>query len=126
MAGLNKVILVGKLGANPETVFSQSGMAICKFSLATDRKVKGEKKTSWHRIVAFDKLAEICGKYLEKGKEVIIEGMIEYGSYEKDGVKHYTTDILANQMTMLSGGERREPAAEAPEPRGMSQEEIPF
>ena len=103
MAGLNKVILVGNLGADPEMRYTASGTAVCKFSLATSRKFTGkdgqkQEKTEWHRIVAWGKLAEICGQYLSKGKQVMIEGRIEYGSYEKDGVKHYTTDIVAENM----------------------------
>ena len=106
MAGLNKVILMGNLGADPEMRYTASGTAVAKFSLATSRKFTGkdgqkQEKTEWHRIVAWGKLAEICGQYLSKGKQVMIEGRIEYGSYEKDGVKHYTTDIVAENMQML-------------------------
>ena len=113
MAGLNKVILVGNLGADPEMRYTASGTAVAKFSLATSRKFTGkdgqrQEKTEWHRIVAWRKLAEICGQYLSKGKQVIIEGRIEYGSYEKDGVKHYTTDIVAENMQMLGGPAARQ------------------
>jgi single-strand DNA-binding protein len=137
MAGVNKVILVGKLGADPEVRYTAGGTAVCKFSLATNRKFTGkdgqkQEKTEWHRIVTWAKLAEICGQYLAKGKEVYIEGRIEYGSYEKDGVKHYTTDIVAENMTMLgspgSGGGRGqepEPPFEPP-PGGMADDDIPF
>ena len=118
MAGLNKVILIGNLGSDPEMRYTASGTAVCKFSLATSRKFTGkdgqkQEKTEWHRIVAWTKLAEICGQYLSKGKQVMIEGRIEYGSYEKDGVKHYTTDIIADNMVMLGSpggrGQEREP-----------------
>ena len=114
MAGLNKVILVGNLGADPEMRYTASGTAVCKFSLATSRKFTGkdgqkQEKTEWHRIVAWAKLAEICGQYLAKGKQVMIEGRIEYGSYEKDGVKHYTTDIVAENMQMLGRPRRPRP-----------------
>ncbi len=137
MAGVNKVILVGNLGADPEVRYTAGGTAVCKFSLATNRKFTGkdgqkQEKTEWHRIVTWAKLAEICGQYLAKGKEVYIEGRIEYGSYEKDGVKHYTTDIVAENMTMLgspgSGGTRGqepEPPFEPP-PGGMPEDDIPF
>ena len=118
MAGFNRVILIGNLGSDPEMRYTASGTAVAKFSVATSRKFTGkdgqkQEKTEWHRIVAWGKLAEICGQYLGKGKQVMIEGRIEYGSYEKDGVKHYTTDIVAENMTMLGSpggrGQDREP-----------------
>ena len=136
MAGLNKVILVGNLGADPEVRYTASGTAVAKFSLATSRKFTAkdgqkQEKTEWHRIVAWGKLAEICGQYLAKGKQVIIEGRIEYGSYEKDGVKHYTTDIVAENMQMLGSpggrGQEREPEAPfEPPPGSMPEDDIPF
>jgi single-strand DNA-binding protein len=138
MAGVNKVILVGNLGADPEMRYTADGTAVCKFSLATSRKFTGkdgqkQEKTEWHRIVVWRKLAEICGQYLSKGKQVVIEGRIEYGSYEKDGVKHYTTDIVAENMTMLGGpgpgpgnrGQEPEPPFEPP-PGGLPEDDIPF
>jgi single-strand DNA-binding protein len=136
MAGLNKVILVGNLGADPEMRYTASGTAVAKFSLATSRKFTGkdgqkQEKTEWHRIVAWGKLAEICGQYLSKGKQVIIEGRIEYGSYEKDGVKHYTTDIVAENMQMLGTpggrGQDREPEPPFGQPQGGTpDDDIPF
>ena len=87
MAGINKVILVGNLGKDPEVSYTQSGTAVAKFSIATSEKWTdkgtGEKKdkTEWHRITAFGKLGEICGEYLAKGKQVYIEGRLQYGSY---------------------------------------------
>lgn len=106
--GINKVILVGNLGNDPETKYTQGGMAICTLSLATttvrkDKDGQPVEKTEWHRVKLFGKLGEIAGEYLKKGRQVYIEGRIEYGSYEKDGVKHYTTDILADDMQMLGG-----------------------
>ena len=113
--GVNKVILLGNLGNDPEMKFTQGGMAIANMSLATTASKKVgdqyEDVTSWHRVKAFGKLAEICGEYLHKGSQVYIEGRIEYGSYEKDGVKHYTTDIIADEMRMLGpreGGESQQ------------------
>lgn len=136
MAGMNKVILVGNLGADPEVRYTAGGTAVCKFSLATSRRFTGkdgqkQEKTEWHRIVTWAKLAEICGQYLAKGKEVYIEGRIEYGSYEKDGVKHYTTDIVAENMHMLGapgpGNRAQEPEAPfEPPPGGMPEDDIPF
>jgi single-strand DNA-binding protein len=134
MAGVNKVILVGNLGADPEVRYTAGGTAVAKFSLATSRKFTGrdgqkQEKTEWHRIVAWGKLAEICGQYLSKGRQVVIEGRIEYGSYEKDGVKHYTTDIIAENMHMLGGGRGPEREPEPPfEPPGggAPEDDIPF
>ena len=107
--GVNKVILVGNLGNDPDMKYTQGGMAICTLSLATtsvrkDRDGNQQEKTEWHRVKLFGKLGEIAGEYLRKGRQVYIEGRIEYGSYEKDGVKHYTTDIVGDEMQMLGGG----------------------
>jgi single-strand DNA-binding protein len=136
MAGVNKVVLVGRLGSDPEMRYTAGGTAVCKFSLATSRRFTGkdgqkQEKTEWHRIVAWTKLAEICGQYLAKGKQVYIEGRIEYGSYEKDGVKHYTTDIIAENMQMLDSAGQGNRASE-PEPGfgppegGVPEDDIPF
>ncbi|MFT4179530.1 MAG: single-stranded DNA-binding protein [Thermomonas sp.] len=108
--GVNKVILVGNLGNDPDVKYTQGGMAITTLSVATtsvrnDRDGNKQEKTEWHRVKLFGKLGEIAGEYLKKGRSVYIEGRIEYGSYEKDGIKHYTTDIIADEMQMLGGGE---------------------
>ena len=108
--GVNKVILVGNLGNDPDVKYTQGGMAITTLSVATtsvrkDRDGNQQEKTEWHRVKLFGKLGEIAGEYLKKGRSVYIEGRIEYGSYEKDGVKHYTTDIVADEMQMLGGGD---------------------
>ena len=107
--GVNKVILVGNLGNDPEVKYTAGGMAICTLSLATtnvrkDKDGQQIEKTEWHRVKLFGKLGEIAGEYLKKGRQAYIEGRLEYGSYEKDGVKHYTTDIIADEMQMLGGG----------------------
>ena len=105
--GLNKVMLIGHLGQDPEVTYTQGGVAIAKFSLATSEKWNdkntGEKKekTEWHRITVFDKQAENAGRYLSKGKQVYIEGKIQYYQYEKDGVTMYGSDILAGQIQFL-------------------------
>ncbi len=105
--GLNKVMLIGRLGKDPDVRFTQSGMEVANFSVATSEtwmdKASNEKKerTEWHRIVAFGKLGEICGKYLAKGKQVYIEGRLQTQSWEKDGVTRYTTEIVASDMQML-------------------------
>lgn len=107
--GVNKVILIGHLGKDPELRYTPSGTAICSFSLATTtsrKKADGEWEeiTDWHRVKTFGKTAENAGQYLSKGKQVYIEGRISYGSYDdKDGVKRYTTDILVNEMQFLGG-----------------------
>jgi single-strand DNA-binding protein len=94
--GVNKVILVGNLGNDPDVKYTQGGMAITKVSLATssvrkDKDGNQQEKTEWHRVTFFGKLGEIAGEYLKKGSQVYVEGRIEYGSYEKDGVS--TTPI---------------------------------
>ena len=108
--GVNKVILVGNLGNDPDVKYTQGCMAITTLSVATtsvrkDREGNQQEKTEWHRVKLFGKLGEIAGEYLKKGRSVYIEGRLEYGSYEKDGIKHYTTDIVADEMQMLGGGE---------------------
>ncbi len=107
MAGVNKVILVGRLGADPEIRYTPSGAAVANFTLATsenwkDKDGNKQEKTEWHKIVVFSKLAEICGQYLNKGKQIYIEGRIQTRQWEdRDGNKKYTTEIVANQMQML-------------------------
>jgi len=102
MACVNKAILVGHLGRDPEMRYTPAGLAIANFSLATSEKVKDETRTEWHRIVAFDKLATICGDYLRKGKQIYIEGRIQTRKWtDKEGVERYTTEIVAYQMVML-------------------------
>ena len=109
MAGVNKAIILGRLGRDPEIRYSQQGLAIVNFSVATSEvwydKASGEKKesTQWHRIVVFGKPAENCEKYLSKGSQVYIEGRIQTSDYEKDGQKHYSTDIVANTVQFLGG-----------------------
>ena len=112
---MNRVMLIGRLGRDPEFRYTASGVAMAKFSLATDRwKRKGEEQPpDWHRITVWSRLAEICAQYLTKGKQVMIEGRIEYGSYDKDGVKHYTTDIIAENMQMLGSRADLEPGKPA-------------
>jgi single-strand DNA-binding protein len=156
--GINKVILVGNLGADPETRYTPSGTAITTIRIATSESWKdkqtGEQqdRTEWHRVKFFGRLAEIAGEYLKKGGQVYVEGKLRTDEYEKDGVKRYSTDIIADEMQMLGskggeggsssgGGERRErgpargpqsaparnaPAAPAPASDNFDEDEIPF
>ena len=107
--GVNKVILVGNLGNDPETKYTQGGMAVTKVSLATssvrkDKEGNTQERTEWHRVTFFGKLGEIAGEYLRKGSQVYVEGSIRYDKYTgQDGVEKYTTDIIADEMHMLGG-----------------------
>lgn len=105
MAGVNKIIIVGNLGRDPELKESQSGTVVARFSLAVSEtwKDNGEKKerTEWVNCVAFGKLAEICGRYLARGRQVYIEGRLQTRSWEKNGEKRYMTEVIVNQMQML-------------------------
>ena len=118
--GLNKAILIGNLGRDPEVRYTPSGMAIANFSIATSenwtsKEGQKETRTEWHRIVAFGRLGEICGEYLSKGRQIYIEGRIQTRDWEdKEGVKRYTTEIVANQMIMLGGRD----AGDGPRPQG--------
>jgi len=114
--GLNKVTLIGNLGRDPELSYTPSGLAVVRLSLATTERRKNQEgewtdATEWHRIKMFGKQAEAAGQYLSKGQTIYLEGRLTYGSYEKEGVKHYTTDIICNQMIMLS---RRDEAGAPP------------
>jgi single-strand DNA-binding protein len=107
--GINKVILVGNLGKDPEVRYLPSGGAVTNVTIATSEqwkdKTSGEKKeaTEWHRVVFFGKLAEIAGEYLKKGSQVYVEGRLQTREWEKDGVKRYSTEIIASEMQMLGG-----------------------
>ena len=107
--GINKVILVGNLGDDPETKYTQGGMAVTKARLATtsvrkDREGNTQERTEWHRVTFFGKLGEIAGEYLRKGSQVYVEGSIRYDKYTgQDGVERYSTDIIADEMQMLGG-----------------------
>ena len=126
--GINKVILLGNIGNDPDVKYTQGGMAITTLSVATtsarkDKDGNQQEKTEWHRVKLFGKLGEIAGEYLKKGRQVYIEGRIEYGSYEKDGVKQYTTDIIGDVMQMVGGGdsERGGERQQRHEPRKTAQ-----
>ena len=107
--GVNKVILVGNLGKDPETRYMPSGGAVCNITIATSEswtdKATNEKKekTEWHKVVFFNKLGEIAGQYLKKGSQVYVEGALRTRKWEKDGIDHYSTEIVASDMQMLGG-----------------------
>jgi len=138
--GINKVILVGNLGNDPDVKYTQSGMAVTRISLATtsvrkDRDGNTQERTEWHRVVFFGKLGEIAGEYLRKGSQVYVEGSIRYDKYTgQDGVEKYSTDIVADEMQMLggrggdSGGgyqERAPRAQSAPPPQQQQRRPAP-
>lgn len=139
MAGsVNKAILVGKLGKDPEMRFTPNGKAVCNFTMATSEKWKDgdewKENTEWHRIVSWGKLAENCAKLLTKGKQVYVEGRLQTRSWDdKDGNKRYTTEIVISTMQILGGsnnqpinsaeGDGYEPAAG---PAGDEYPDIPF
>jgi single-strand DNA-binding protein len=136
MAGVNKVILIGHLGADPEMRYTADGTAVARFRIATtesytDRQGNRQERTEWHRIVAWRKLAEVCGQYLSKGRQVYIEGRIRSNTWEQEGVKRYSYEIWADTMQMLGPGPDRG-AAREPEPPfippegGVPEDDIPF
>jgi single-strand DNA-binding protein len=135
--GLNKVTLIGNLGKDPELKYTNSGVAVATFSLATsdswkDQEGNMQERTEWHNIVAWRKLAEICGQYLKKGSQCYIEGKIQTRTYnDKEGVKKYITEIVADQLLMLGGGGGRQAAEPSdsipmPEPAPSKDEDLPF
>ncbi len=111
-SGVNKVILVGNLGADPEMRYTPSGQGVCEMRLATneswmDKSGQRQERTEWHRIVVWGKRGETCAKYLNKGRQVYVEGRLRTRSWEdQDGNKRYMTEIIANDVQFLSGGDR--------------------
>jgi len=112
MASVNKVILIGNLGKDPEVRYAPSGAAICNITLATSRQWKNketgerQEETEWHRVVFYDRLAEIAGEYLKKGKSIYVEGRLKTRKWtDKEGVDKYTTEVIAQEMTMLGSRE---------------------
>ena len=133
---LNKVQLIGNLGRDPEVKYSQAGMAITNFTMATSEKWKDkssgevQERTEWHRCVAFGRLGEVCGEYLKKGKRVYIEGKLQTRSWEQDGSKRYATEIVVGDVKMLDQAPTRNKAP-APQQQGdctseSVSEDIPF
>jgi single-strand DNA-binding protein len=137
--GLNKVMIIGNLGRDPEMRYTPSGRPVTSFTMAVDRSwnsADGERRTEteWFNVVAWGNLAEICKQYLVKGQQVYIEGRLQTRKWDdKDGVKHTTVEVVASEMMML--GDRRDHAGQPPEPEsatpaeaesGPSEEEFPF
>jgi len=125
MSGVNKVIIVGRLGSDPEIRYTQQGVAVTNFNLATsenwvDKGGQKQERTEWHRIVVWGKMAETCSQYLAKGRQVYVEGRLQTRQWEdKEGGKRYTTEIIANTVQFLDRGTGSErstnlPASEAP------------
>ncbi len=138
MASVNKAILVGNLGADPEIRYTPGGSAVANFNMATQEQWTGKdgernERTEWHRIVAWGRLGEICGEYLHKGSQVYIEGRLQTRSWEdREGNKRYTTEIVAQNMQMLGspsrGGKARAVEERYPneEPISIPDDDIPF
>jgi len=134
---VNKVMLIGNLGKDPELRYAPSGSAVASFSLATseqwkDQEGNPQERTSWHNVVVWGKLAEIAAEYLKKGRKVYIEGRLQYRDYEtKDGNKRYVTEIVASDLIMLSsprqdGGEKEEGGSGVPPTVSEEKEDLPF
>ena len=120
---MNQVTLIGRVGKDPDVKYSQSGTAVCNFSLATSKKIKGEDQTQWHRCVAFGKTAEIISEYVSKGDQFAVSGEINYGSYDKDGTTVYTTDIIVFQFDFISG--KKEQGQPEPQRQPQQQQQTP-
>jgi len=138
---VNKVILIGNLGKDPELRYAPNGSAVASFSLATseqwkDQEGNPQERTSWHNVVVWSKLAEIAAEYLKKGAKVYLEGRLQYRDYEtKDGNKRYVTEVVANELVMLSprqgqeGGSKSEESASGAPPASSvpeGKEDLPF
>jgi single-strand DNA-binding protein len=143
MSGVNKVIIVGRLGSDPELKTISGGQNVARLSVATsetwnDREGKKQERTEWHRVVVWGKLADLCGKYLAKGRQVYLEGRLQTRSWEdQQGQKKYSTEIVANTVQFLGGNNERSaggpqqdadfgPQQFGPEPAFDSNDEIPF
>lgn len=134
MASLNKVLLIGNLGKDPEVRYTASGTAVASFSLATSEKFKNkegewEERTEWHNVTLWGRLAEIAGEYLGKGKTVYIEGRLQTRKWQdKDGKDRYTTEIVGEKMQMLSrkDGSNHEEAGQSHEGPGYPEGDDPF
>ena len=126
---VNKVILLGRMGQDPEVSYTASGTCVAKFSLATNHKVGEEEKTEWHNLVAFGKTAEVIGEFLTKGSQIYVDGRLQTSSWEKDGVKRYKTEVIVNQLEMLDRQNKDEEPEEKPAEQVIESDEdddLPF
>jgi single-strand DNA-binding protein len=137
MPGLNKVQLIGNLGRDPELRHTQSGMAVCQLSIATTRTFKNkhdetQEETEWHRVTVWGKSGENCNTYLSKGSQCYVEGRLRTTSFEKDGIKRYSTEIIAHDVQFIGGrgakSESSSKPAETPtlKPSPADDDHIPF
>jgi len=130
--GVNKVILIGHLGADPEVRYMPSGGAVANFSLATSEQWKdkqsGEKqeRTEWHRLAVFGKLAEVAGEYLRKGSKIYAEGRLQTRKYEKDGQDHYSTEIMVREFLMLDTKSSAPAQHHQPQQQQPQQQKSPY
>ena len=125
MSSVNKVILVGRVGREPDVRQTSTGLKILNLSLATSKKIRGEEQTQWHRVTMYDKVAEIAAQYVRKGTLLYVEGEIKYGKYtNKDNIEQNTTDIVAYQMQILT----RPSVGEEPQrhPEETDDSDVPF
>ena len=126
---INKVILIGRLGQDPELKYTPAGQAVTTFSLATsemwnDKNGQRQERTEWHRIVVWGKTAENCSKYLGKGRQIFVEGRLQTRSWEKEGQKHYTTEIIANTVQFLGSKGDNAPAGADVRPPAISDDNV--
>jgi single-strand DNA-binding protein len=126
---MNKVIIVGRLTRDPEVRYTSAGKAVCSFSVAVDSGYGDNKKADFIPVVVWEKLAEICGNNLNKGRRVLVEGRLQISNYEKDGQKHYKTDVVAQNVEFLDS--KKEPVIGGSAMDGLGgevfpEEEIPF
>jgi single-strand DNA-binding protein len=127
VAGVNKAIIVGNLGQDPELRHTQAGQAVCELSVATSRKYKDNEETTWHRIVVWGKQAEACAEYLKKGRQVYVEGRLQTRSWnDKDGNKRWITEIVAEQVQFLGGGNAKRSQRQDSPPAGGYDDDLPF
>lgn len=124
MSSVNRVMIIGNLGQDPEVRETQNGQAVCNLSVATneswsDKHGERQERVEWHRVVCWGAVAEACGRYLEKGRQVYVEGRLETREWEdKDGIKRYTTEIIAQNVQFLGGGSGRDERGGRDQDRG--------
>lgn len=130
MAGFCKVILMGNVGRDPELRYTANGKAVLNLSVATSTKKQGEEVTLWHRVTMYDKLAEIASQHLRKGRQVCIEGRLNYSSFkDKNGIERPQTEIIATDLHLIGGNREERPAEKLPEDRPAEkpvEEDLPF